>query len=124
MANSLHKKEVDAKSPVHIISKGMELLAALPEIMGVTKKELLIKALDHLVSGKDGIVGTDDDIITEEYVRILRMMIDNNIVDEIITVIKDASKGKYNLQSAITHSASCIPHCVEGCLTTWLKKKH
>ncbi len=117
LQESIINKEFEGKSPVVIITKGMELLSDVPELMGTTKKEILIKAIERIAHGKDGIVGTDDDLISQEQMNILKIMIDNNIVEGIINVIYDASRGKFNIGNALTLAnnagTTCIPKCVE-----------
>jgi hypothetical protein len=117
LQESIMNKEFEGKSPVVIITKGMEILEDIPELMGTTKKEILIKAIERIANGKDGISGTEDDLITQEQMNILKIMIDNNIVEGLINVIYDAARGKFNISKAIVLAnnagTTCIPKCIE-----------
>lgn len=101
-----------------LITKGMELLTEVPELMGTTKKTILIQVIERIASGKDGLINTDDDLISKDYLDILRSILDNNIIEGIIDVISDASKGKFNIGKAATviENASHLK-CFESCFS-------
>jgi hypothetical protein len=102
-----------------IITKGMEMLNEVPELMGTTKKNILIQIIERVASGKDGILGTEDDRISEEYMNMLRIILENNIIDGLIDVVIDASKGKFNIGKAANLaqnvSTSLFPTCFDAC---------
>lgn len=102
LQESIVNKEFEGKSPIVLIAKGMELLNDIPELIGTTKKNILIEIIQRIASGRDGIIGTDDDIISKEYVDMIRSVLELNIVDGLIDVIADASNGKFNIGKAVT----------------------
>lgn len=113
LQESIVKKEFEGKSPLLIITKGMELLSDVPQLMGTTKKTILIQIIERIASGKDGIIGTDDDILSKEYVDKLRLLLENNIIDGIIDIVVDAAKGKFNIGKAATLAQNTYPTCLK-----------
>ena len=117
LQESIINKEFEGKTPIAIIAKGMELLNDIPELMGTTKKVILVLIIERIASGKDGIIGTEDDILSIEYVNVLRSLLENNIIDGIIDIVCDASNGKFNIGKAATIvqnvSTSIYPKCFE-----------
>jgi hypothetical protein len=122
LQESIVNKEFVGKSPVMIITKGMELLNEVPELMGTTKKTILIQIIERIASGRDGIIGTDDDIISKEYVDMLTVMLENNIIEGIIDVVADATKGKFNIGKAATLAQNVSTSVYPKCLQMLFKK--
>lgn len=118
LQESIVNKEFEGKSPIVLIAKGMELLNDIPELIGTTKKNILIEIIQRIASGRDGIIGTDDDIISKEYVDMIRSVLELNIVDGLIDVIADASNGKFNIGKAVTlvENVSYMK-CFENCFS-------
>ena len=119
------KGEISKDSPMKLIAKGMEMLETFPNMKGEEKKALLVKVIEKIAAGADGIAGTDDDIIPQAVVESLKVMLEKDLVGDIIQVIASAARGEFNLQQAklvavetATVAKSCIP-----ALMTCLKKK-
>jgi hypothetical protein len=121
LQESIINKEFDNKSPVAVITKGMELLNDVPELMGTSKKQILVQIIERIASGQDGIIGTDDDLISKEYVDVLRSLLEHNVISGIIDVVADAAKGKFNIGKAATLAQnvgnSAIPKCLQSFFT-------
>ena len=113
LQESIVNKDFDNKSPILIIAKGMEILNEVPELMGTTKKQILIEAIERIASGKDGILGTDDDVLSVAHLGMIKILIDNNLIGGLIDVIADASKGKFNIAKVGTAAATCVPQCFQ-----------
>jgi hypothetical protein len=120
LQSSIVNKEFEGKSPVMIITKGMELLNDVPELMGTTKKTILIQVIERIASGRDGIIGTDDDLISKEYLDVIRSIVELNILGGIIDVIADAAKGKFHIgkAAAVVENVSSMK-----CLDAFFKPK-
>lgn len=113
LQEAIVNKEFEGKSPIKIITKGMELLNEVPELMGTTKKMILIQVIERIASGKDGIMGTDDDLLSKEYINVLRSILEHNIIEGIIDVVVDAAKGKFNIGKAVSLAENVYPKCLD-----------
>lgn len=49
------------------------------------------KALDALVAGDDGILGTSDDVLSPTTVANIRLLLDSNLVKEILPLVSKAT---------------------------------
>lgn len=119
------KGEISKDSPMKLIAKGMEILETFPNMKGEEKKALLVKVIEKIAAGADGIVGTDDDIIPAAVVEALKTMLEKDLVGDIIQVISSAARGEFNLQQATqvaVETANVVKSCVPA-LMTCLKKK-
>lgn len=123
LKEAIVNKELENKSPIFVISKGMEVLNRVPELTGSTKKLILISAIELIAHGRDGIPSTDDDLLPVEYVQMLKVIIDNNIVDGIIDIISDASKGRFDIIKATDFAKSAGSTCIPECFRIIFAKK-
>lgn len=120
LQESIVNKEFEGKSPIAIVTKGMELINDVPELLGTSKKNILIQVIERIAAGKDNVLGTDDDLLSKETVEIFRLILDNHIIEGIIDVVVDASKGKFHIGKAAAlaqnvGSSTVIPKCFEKC---------
>ena len=83
--------------PMEFIKSGMELVKDIIAISVKERKLCVIAALKIVACGKDGIAGTDDDLIAPETLKMLNIMIEHSIVDHIIEALLDAAKGRLNI---------------------------
>jgi hypothetical protein len=88
--------------PMEIIGVGMQFIERYSHLTGAEKKELFIKALEYIANGKDGVAGTEDDVIPEKTVGVIKLMLDNGIVEQTIDLVSDIAKGKYDINKTIT----------------------
>jgi hypothetical protein len=116
LKEAIVNKEFENKSPIFVVSKGMEILNRVPELTGGTKKRILITAIERIAHGRDGVAGTEDDLLPVEYVQMLKVIIENNIVEGLIDIISDASKGRFDVIKATdfvkTAGSTCVPECL------------
>lgn len=85
---------------VAIVAKGMELLKEYPSLNESEKKALLFQSLQTIAAGKDGIQGTSDDVIDAKTLAQLKFMLENNIVQDMVSVFNDIATGKFKLDKA------------------------
>lgn len=85
---------------VALVAKGMELLAQYPTLNESEKKALLFQVLQTIAAGKDGVQGTSDDVIDTKTLAQLKFMLENNIVQDMVSVIEDVAAGKFKLDKA------------------------
>jgi hypothetical protein len=74
-------------APMAMIKYIMQLVDVDKTMSGLEKKELVIKVLDHVCAGKDGIMGTDDDLIPESIVDGIGALLRSGVIDEVITLL-------------------------------------
>jgi hypothetical protein len=119
------KGEISKDSPMKLIAKGMEMLETFPNMKGEEKKALLVKVIEKIAAGADGIAGTEDDIIPQSVVEALKTILEKDLIGDIIQVIAGAARGEFNLQQAklvAVETAKVAKSCVPA-LMTCLKKK-
>jgi hypothetical protein len=88
-------------NPMNIVGVGMQLMNKYPTLSGTEKKNLLIKGLTSLASGKDGILGTADDAIPKPVVDTITTLIQGNLINDIIGLLVDTSKGRFDIAKAV-----------------------
>jgi hypothetical protein len=76
-----------AIAPMAIIKYLMKLVDLDNTLSGLEKKELVIKILEKICAGKDGIMGTDDDLVSEHIVEGITALIRSGVIDEVITLL-------------------------------------
>lgn len=93
---------------VGIIVKGMELIEKLPvSLAGAEKRQLLVQAIERVAAGRDGVLGSADDLIPAGILENLRMLILGNMVGEIADVVVKAASGNVAVRK------------VQGCFARW-----
>lgn len=123
LQEAIVKKEVDASSAMVLIAKGMEIMETYKDLQGNQKKELLVKVMEKVASGSDGIVGTEDDLIPKETVDTLKSLLTQNLLGQVMSIVKDAARGKFNLQATISVATEVKKKCLPGLLACFKKVK-
>ena len=95
------KGEIAKDSPMKLIVKGMEIMETFPNMDGNKRKEMLVKVVEKIAAGADGIIGTDDDIIPIAVVEGLKAILEKDLVGDIIEVITSAAKGDFDINKAV-----------------------
>jgi hypothetical protein len=111
LQDAIEQKTVNANSAMAIIGKGMELMGYFKDVSGPEKKKYLIKAIEIVAKGKDGVFGTDDDLIPESTAKTLTMLLEQNLVEDTIQLISDAAKGKLNVEQVKKVGKGCVTAC-------------
>ena len=70
------------------------------------KKELVIAVLNKLAKGKDGVAGTEDDLISVEKMNSIKMLLESSLVGDFIEVVVKATKGNININKVV--QSGCI----------------
>lgn len=114
------KGEIAKDSPTKLIAKGMEIMETFSNMNGNEKKKMLIRVIEKLAAGSDGIVGTEDDIIPKEVVESLKILLEKDLINDIVQVVMGAAKGEFNLQQTkevavemVAVTKSCLPIFIE-----------
>lgn len=90
------QKTKENVNPVAIIAVGMNFLKQSRNMTGQQKKEILVKVIESIANGKDGIAGTSDDIIPPQIVNAIRIMLQTDLVSQTIDVLSDVTKGRFD----------------------------
>lgn len=96
---------------VTLVAKGMEIMQQYPILNEAEKKAMLFSVLKTIAAGRDGIVGTDDDVIDAKTLAQLQYMLENNIVQDLVSVFQDVAAGKVNV-GKVTKVAGSIFSCL------------
>lgn len=111
-------------SPMDLIKAGMELVKNIVSLSGPERKDCLIAALQIIAKGKDGMAGTDDDVLSPETMTMLNVMLEHNIVEHIVEALLDAAKGRLNvvaIKDAIVDAGYVGAGCMDWCM--WKNKR-
>lgn len=99
-------------TPAALIAKGMEIVQKqCKDMLGSDKKQLLLMVFEKVAAGKDGVVGTSDDVLPPQVVEIVKMLLEKNLVGDMIDVISAAANGKFELQPAVQVAQGCFAAC-------------
>lgn len=123
---AIEAKELDPASAMSIVTKGMELLNKYKDLKGSDKKSLLVKVLQDISAGNDGIIGTADDLLPQPTVEAIKKILDGDLISDIVNVIVDAARGKFDMKRATevaTKSVSVFKAIFEGVLKCLKKPK-
>ena len=106
---AIETKLVASDSPMAIIVKCMEIIkthwsADAP----FNKKEVLMKVLERIGAGKDGVFGTDDDLISAATLEEIKRIVEGPHLDSMINTVLDISNGKFNFTTAKTAACGCL----------------
>lgn len=113
---ALETKLIASDSPMAIIVKCMEIIKQhwTPEAP-FNKKEVLVKVLERIGAGKDGVFGTDDDLIPPTTLEEIKRIVNGPFLDSMINTALDISKGKFDLvtaQKAVCGIVDLIKHFI------------
>jgi hypothetical protein len=100
LIKAIEQRQVDVNNAYQIIVKGMELIDAVPGLRGEKKKDLIVSLIKAVAGGKDRIQGTPDDLIPEKTVQQLELLLKENMIEDTIQVVIDATKGKFDINRA------------------------
>lgn len=120
------KGDIPKDSPMKLIAKGMEIMESFPNMTGEQKKKLIVKVVEKIAAGADGIVGTDDDIIPASVVAGLKTILEKDLVGDVIQVINSAAKGEFKINKAtdvVTTGVAVSQACLPSLLAQFKSKK-
>jgi hypothetical protein len=93
---SENKEKLKSASAFDIIVMIMELLE-VGLVAHINKKEVAIAVLERVSKGFDGIEGTSDDLISQDTIKMIKSILENNLINGIIDTIVKASKKLFNI---------------------------
>lgn len=108
-------------NPMNIVGIGMGLLNKYPTLTGAEKRSLLVEALTKIASGPDGVLGTADDTIPKPIVDTILSLIEGNLINGIIGLVVDATKGRFDVDKAVEVAKEASKTC-SGCFSFVISK--
>jgi hypothetical protein len=90
---AIEAKSLDAASAMSIVRKGMELLNAYPQLRGAEKKAVLIRVLEQVSAGNDGVLGTDDDLLPPATLKAMKALLEGDLIGDIVDTFVAFTKG-------------------------------
>jgi hypothetical protein len=124
LLEAVSDKKLDNMSAMSIIAKGMEIMETFPNLNGEEKKKMLMNVIKKVAAGADGILGTDDDVLPKECIDTLQVILEKNLTEDIIKVISDTARGKFNINHAVAVAQETATVCMpllQKCFTAKTK---
>ena len=121
LQESILNGEIVKDSPMKILTKGIEIMESFPNMSGEQRKIMLIKVVEKIAAGADGIAGTEDDIIPVNVVTSLKLLLEKDLIGDIVEVITSAAKGEFNINKA-KESAIEVVEVTKVCCPSFLSK--
>lgn len=112
LLESISNNQLSQVSAMNVIAKGMEIMETFPNLSSADKKCLLLKVIHKVAAGADGILGTEDDLLPKECMDTLKIILENNLADGIISIIADTAHGKFNINKVIGVGKDLAPACL------------
>lgn len=103
-ADDIKKDGLDTKSPTDVIARGARMLESKQGMSLEEKKSCLMKLIEEVAKGKDGVLGTDDDLLPKDTVEALRILIDGGLLGDIVKFILAATEGRFDGATAVKAS--------------------
>jgi len=103
--------KVNVKSAFAIIAHCMEILDKYKTMTGEQKKLYVLAVVEDLAKGSDGIAGTQDDLIPVATVQVLTSIVRENVLQDFINIIIDATKGNLDINKIVKTSTTCFKIC-------------
>jgi hypothetical protein len=76
----------------------MELVETLKLLnTKLNKKDIVIRVLERIAKGVDGVQGNTDDIISQHTMTTIKMLLDNSLAESFINAIIKATKKKVKI---------------------------
>jgi hypothetical protein len=84
----------------------VNIMELVENIDTINKKDLVIAVLNKLAKGKDGVAGTEDDLISVEKINSIKLLLESSLVGDFIEVVVKATKGNININKVV--QSGCI----------------
>lgn len=115
----IQKTDSSLVTPIRILQNAIEIAEKLfNACTGAEKKKCVIDALTTICAGQDGVLGTADDVIDIKTYTILKGLIENDVISDMIDLVITASKK----QLPINQIVSITRHVARFLLSFFIKK--
>lgn len=100
MKQSIKEKKINVENPLVIITKAMEMLEKVKGLTGKEKQMYIVRTIETIAKGEDGVFGTTDDLLPERTVKALQMFVEQDMIGDTIQLVTDATNGKFDINKA------------------------
>jgi hypothetical protein len=121
LAEAVSSNKINIASPFAVVTKTMEIIQTFPNLNGYEKKALLMKTLREVAAGKDGVLGTDDDLLPPRTVEGIQVLLDKDLMEDLTSTVLDIAKGKVNFKKVAETAKKSLP-ILKGCLAPLFAK--
>eukprot|EP00798_Chlamydomonas_sp_ICE-L_P019689 gene19689-26376_t len=105
LADRVIENKAKITSAMDIVRIAMELVEKIPSMTGQQKYDLVSRVLSVDVAGKDGKLGTADDLVPSFVIDQLNLLINSGLLQNVMSTLCAASKGQLGLnRSSIINS--------------------
>jgi hypothetical protein len=109
LKNSIRQKKVDTSSALSLVVRGMEIMDSYKYLNGQQKKDYILAVVQDMAKGAD-----DNDVLPDFTLKALDVLLRENILDNFVNIVTDATKGKFDVNKAAATAVSCIGACFGG----------
>lgn len=111
LLDAIEKSAFDVTSPTAVVAKCMEIVETFPQLKGENKKKLVMQVIERVIAGKDGVVGTADDVLAPGTVLALQTMLNTDMLSDTIQIIADITTGKFDINKVKKAAMTSMPSC-------------
>lgn len=109
----ISNKQVNIKSAIDLLKLVMTQVEKIKGLKGKEKALMVALVIEEVAKGKDGVAGTDDDLISPFVMKGIKALIENNLIGSTVEVIIDASKGHIEINK-VKNCFSSIFGCIRS----------
>jgi hypothetical protein len=104
---NIKTKNIDINSAFDLIICSMEIMETYDNLTGEQKKQYILLAIEQIANGDDGISNTSDDYISKNIVNTLKKLLEEDILNNFIDIISNASKNKFDINKIQIKTNKC-----------------
>ena len=90
LKNDIIDNRIELSTPMSIIKHLVTVVEKEPDLSSKGKKQMVLKVIKVICSGKDGILGTEDDLFPVSLVNGLDALFQSGVIDEIVDLAHTA----------------------------------
>ncbi len=106
---------VSKLSAMDVVAKCMQLVEKLPKMSGTEKKEIVMKVIERIAAGQDGVIGTSDDRLSPAVVAGIQSLLKGNLVSDTIELLVRVAKREVPLKELPAKAAPIAFGCLRVC---------
>jgi hypothetical protein len=73
---------------------------------GAQKSKIVLKIVEAIAKGQDGVSNTADDLLAAETVALARVLLENGLVESYVSTLVKATKGVYALSASVVEKVT------------------
>lgn len=93
LADKLHAKPEDALSAIRIVSLALDAVTRLyPHLSASERRTVIILSIEKIAAGGDGVLGTNDDVISLQVLQHLKTLLGTNMLSDLISALDQGTE--------------------------------